>query len=132
MGTTADITQIRIDIWLWAVRQTKTRSLATAECRAGHVRINDEPVKPATKVKIGDVVRYRVQGFDRVLKVTGIVAKRSSATIASQCYENLTVERPKVYVPIMQRERGSGRPTKKERRDLDRLLGRDAQRGHLG
>ena len=52
---------VRIDVWLWSVRQCKTRSLATAECKAGHVRINGDPVKPASPVKVGDEVRYRVR-----------------------------------------------------------------------
>lgn len=128
---TGGMESVRIDVWLWAVRQTKTRSLATAECRAGHVRLNGEPVKASTKVTIGDEVRYRVHGFDRILKVTGVLTKRTSASVAAECYEDLTPERPRVYVPIMTRERGSGRPTKKERRELDRLTGRDSNWGHV-
>lgn len=122
---------VRIDVWLWAVRQTKTRSLATSECKAGHVRINGETAKPASKVSVGDEVRYRFQGFDRILKVTGLIVKRTSAPIAAQNYEDLTPERPKVYVPVMRRDPGAGRPTKKERRELDRLFGRDSNFGHL-
>ncbi|MCF2707486.1 RNA-binding S4 domain-containing protein [Arcanobacterium haemolyticum] len=121
---------VRIDVWLWSVRQCKTRSLATAECRAGHVRLNGEPVKAATPVKIGDEVRYRVAGFDRILRVTKLITKRTSAPEAQACYDDLTPERPKVYLPVMQRERGAGRPTKKERRELDRLFGRDSNFGH--
>jgi Ribosome-associated heat shock protein implicated in the recycling of the 50S subunit (S4 paralog) len=124
-------TKVRVDVWLWSVRQCKTRSLATSECRAGHVRVNGETAKPATVVRIGDEVRYRYEGFDRILKVTGIISKRTSAPLAQACYENLTPERPRVYVPVMRREPGSGRPTKKERRELDRLFGRDSNFGHL-
>ena len=121
---------IRVDVWLWAVRQCKTRSLATAECRAGHVRVNGEPVKAATKVKPGDEVRYRIQGFDRVLRVTVCLPKRTSAAIAQQCYIDESPERPSTYIPMMfQRDRGTGRPTKKERRELDRLRGRDGNWG---
>ncbi len=123
---------VRIDVWLWSVRQCKTRSLATAECRAGHVRLNGEPVKAATPVKVGDEVRYRVAGFDRILRVKALISKRTSAPLAQACYEDLTPERPKVYFPVMQRERGTGRPTKKERRELDRLVGRDSNFGHRG
>ena len=119
----------RIDVWLWSVRQCKTRSLATSECKAGHVRINDEPVKPAAKVRVGDVVRYRVEGFDRILKVTGIITKRTSAPLARENYEDLTPVREKVYLPVMRRDPGSGRPTKKERRELDRLFGRNSNYG---
>ncbi|AHU88967.1 S4 domain-containing protein [Trueperella pyogenes] len=123
--------QVRIDQWLWAVRQTKTRSAATAACRAGHVRINDEPAKAAAKVKTGDVVRYRVQGWDRILKVEKLIAKRVGAPVAREAYTDLTPERPKVYLPVMQRERGAGRPTKRERRELDRLFGRDSNFGRM-
>lgn len=120
---------VRIDVWLWAVRQTKTRSAATTAVRAGHVRINDEPVKAATNVHPGDVVRYRVQGFDRILKVKKLIKKRVGAPIARECYEDLTPERPKYYIPVMRRDPGTGRPTKKERRELDRLFGRDPNMG---
>lgn len=122
---------VRVDVWLWAVRQCKTRTLATNEVKAGHVRVNDEPVKPATKVKVGDEVRYRVAGFDRILTVTKLISKRVGAKVAAECYEDLTPERPKVYVPVARREPGAGRPTKKERRELDRFFGRDANWGHL-
>ncbi|AOZ73542.1 RNA-binding protein [Boudabousia tangfeifanii] len=114
---------VRVDVWLWAVRQCKTRSLATNECKAGHVRVNGETAKPAQKVSVGDEVRYRFQGFDRILEVTGLLQKRSSAQVASQCYIDHSPPRPKVYVPAPAfRPRGSGRPTKKERRELDRFL----------
>lgn len=122
---------VRIDQWLWAVRQTKTRSAATAACRAGHVRVNDEPVKAAAKVKVGDVVRYRVQGWDRILEVKQLLLKRVGAPVAREAYEDLTPPRPKVYVPVARREPGSGRPTKRERRELDRLFGRDSNYGRM-
>lgn len=122
---------VRIDVWLWSVRQCKTRSLATAECKAGHVRINGDPVKPASPVKVGDEVRYRVEGFDRILRVTKLLKKRVGAPVAATCYEDLTPVRPRVAMPpVMRREPGTGRPTKKERRELDRLLGYDPNFGH--
>ena len=122
---------VRVDVWLWSVRQCKTRSLATSECKAGHVRVNGEAAKPATALKIGDEVRYRVQGFDRILIVKYLIKKRVGAPQAQVCYEDLTPERPRVNLPVMRRERGAGRPTKKERRELDRLFGRDSNFGHL-
>ena len=121
---------VRLDVWLWSVRQTKTRSLATSECRAGHVRLNGAPVKAATPVHLGDEVRYRVEGFDRVFKVKKLISKRVGAPAAQECYEDLTPERSKVYMPVMQRDRGAGRPTKKERRELDRIFGHDSNFGH--
>lgn len=113
----------RVDVWLWAVRQCKTRSAATAACKAGHVRVNGEPAKPAQKVQVGDQVRYRVDGFDRVLVVRAILLKRVGAPLARTAYEDHSAPRPTPLdapAPIL-RDRGSGRPTKKERRALDAL-----------
>lgn len=117
----------RIDQWLWSVRQTKSRSAATAACRAGHVRINDIPAKASATVNVGDRVRYRVQGFDRFLVVTRLIEKRVGAPIAAECYRDETpAPPPRTAMPAMvQRDRGAGRPTKKDRRELDRLMGRE-------
>ncbi len=116
---------MRIDVWLWSVRQIKSRSAATAACRAGHVRINGEPVKAATALKVGDTVRYRVEGFDRLLEVTRLIAKRVSAPVARECYIDHTPARPSpLEAPAaIVRDRGTGRPTKKERRQLEALIG---------
>ena len=82
-------------------------------------------------VKVGDEVRYRVDGFDRILRVTKLLKKRVGAPVAATCYEDLTPVRPRVAMPpVMRREPGTGRPTKKERRELDRLLGYDPNFGH--
>lgn len=117
--------KVRVDVWLWATRQLKTRSLATQAARAGHVRVGDLPVKAATPVRIGDEVRLRVQGFDRVLRVKALPKKRLGAPAAQQCYEDLTPERPTFVPPPALRERGAGRPTKKERRQLEELRGEE-------
>lgn len=120
---------VRIDVWLWSVRQTKTRSSATSAVRAGHVRINGEPVKAASPVRVGDEVRYRVEGFDRVLIVDKLITKRVGAPVARECYDDVTPERPTYAMPVMHRDPGTGRPTKRERRELDRLFGRDPNTG---
>lgn len=121
---------VRVDVWLWAVRQLKTRTLATNTCKAGHVRVNGSPVKASHKVKVGDEVRLRVDGLDRILEVTKLIVKRTSAPLAQECYINHTPERPRIIMPpIFHRERGAGRPTKKERRELDRLRGIEANWG---
>lgn len=121
---------VRADVWLWSVRVYKTRSLATSACKGGHVRVNDEVAKPSTKIREGDTVRARIQGFDRILVAKSLISKRVGAPAAKECYEDLTPERPRVYLPrIGWREPGSGRPTKKERRELDRLRGRDSNFG---
>lgn len=123
------LTSVRVDSWIWAVRVTKTRSQATTACRAGHVRVGDVRVKAAQTVKVGDTVRIRIHGFDRILTVRRLIAKRTSAADAATCFEDLTppplAEEDRPAVPI--RDRGAGRPTKRERRDLEKLRGRDAQ-----
>lgn len=118
-------TTARVDAWLWAVRVYKTRSAATTACRAGHVRVNGERAKAAQPVRPGDELRVRIAGFDRILVVRQPIAKRVGAVIAAEAMEDRTPQRDPVPV-IAQRDRGAGRPTKRERRDIDRLRGRDA------
>lgn len=117
---------VRVDAWLWAVRQFKTRSAATTACRAGHVRVNGERAKAAQSVRPGDEVRVRIDGFDRMLVVRQTLVKRVSAAIAATAVEDRTPAPPPretvAGAPI--RDRGAGRPTKRERRDLERLRGR--------
>lgn len=122
--------QVRIDVWLWSVRQYKSRSLATNACKAGHVKLNGDTAKASARVKVGDEIRVRLHGLDKILEVTALITKRTSAPLAQQCYIDKTPERPRVYMPsLFIRERGQGRPTKKERRELDRLRGLDANWG---
>ncbi|WP_313811156.1 RNA-binding S4 domain-containing protein [Glutamicibacter sp.] len=114
--------KIRIDAWLWAVRVYKTRSEATTACRAGHVRLNGVSVKAAQTIVPGDRVRVRKNRFDRELEVVGLIPKRVSAALAVKCYIDHTPPRERVMVPqVPVRERGAGRPTKKDRREMDRL-----------
>lgn len=114
----------RIDSWLWAIRVYKTRSAATTACRAGHVRVNGDKAKAAQHVRIGDELRIRIAGFDRILIVRQILVKRVGAPLAALAYEDRTPARePQAMMGV--RDRGAGRPTKRERRDIDRLRGRD-------
>lgn len=114
----------RVDSWLWAIRIYKTRSAATTACRAGHVRVNGDKVKAAQPVRIGDELRVRIAGFDRILVVRQILVKRVGAPLAALAYEDRTPERePQAALGL--RDRGAGRPTKRERRDIDRLRGRE-------
>lgn len=117
------VASVRVDAWLWAVRAFKTRSAATAACRAGHVRIGDATAKASAPVRIGDVVRVRADGFDRVLEVTALATKRGSAQLARERMIDKTPPRP-AAPRVAIRERGAGRPTKRERREIDRLRGR--------
>ncbi|BCW64823.1 hypothetical protein StoSoilB22_37960 [Arthrobacter sp. StoSoilB22] len=115
---------VRVDAWLWAIRAYKTRSAATAACRAGHIRINGNPVKASQSVIIGDTIRVRESGWERILEVRRLIAKRVGAEAASHCFTDHTPPRPvapKLGLP--QRDRGAGRPTKKDRRDMEKLRG---------
>lgn len=112
----------RIDTWVWAVRFFKTRTLATEAVRAGHVKLNGVSVKPAQDVVVGDTVRIWARNIERVVEVADTPRKRVGAPIARSCYIDRTPERPMVAMPV--RDRGAGRPTKKERRQIDRLRGR--------
>ena len=115
---------VRIDAWTWAVRLYATRSAAAEACRAGHVKINGRSVKPAHAVNLGDVIRAHTPSGDRTVVVTGLIARRVSATVAAEHFEDRTPPRPpKELLPdVGVRMRGSGRPTKRERRDIELSL----------
>jgi ribosome-associated heat shock protein Hsp15 len=122
---TEPLTFARVDSWTWAVRLFKTRSLATAACRAGHVRVNGDRAKSAQPVHVGDEVRVRSAGFDRILIVSRVVVKRVGATVAAECYDDKTPPPPprEEMALTPARDRGAGRPTKRERRDIEKLRG---------
>ena len=118
---------IRADKWLWAARVFKTRSLATRACDGGKVDINAEAAKPAKLVRAGDRVEVTLpRGRRRILKVTAIGDRRGSAEIARELYEDLTPPEPPRLrqAPPPFRAPGTGRPTKRERRNIERLRGR--------
>lgn len=115
----------RVDAWLWAVRIFKTRTLAGDACKGGHVRVNGRPAKPAQVVKPGDRVVVRTPGWDREFEVVELLTKRVGAPIAAKAYVDHSPERPAhLSAPVARRDRGTGRPTKKERREIDALRGR--------
>jgi ribosome-associated heat shock protein Hsp15 len=120
------LTSARVDAWMWAVRLYKTRSAATAACRAGHVRVNGERAKAAQPVHAGDEIRMRADGLERTVIVRRLLVKRVGAVVAAECLDDLTPPPPprEEVVVVAQRDRGAGRPTKRDRRDLDKLLGR--------
>jgi ribosome-associated heat shock protein Hsp15 len=113
----------RADVWISSVRLYRTRSIASAECKAGHVRINGAKTKPAQPIKVGDRVEALTEGGVRIVVVKKIIVKRVGAAVAAECYEDHTPPPPpKEEVAIMpRRDRGAGRPTKRDRRALDRL-----------
>ncbi|MGW4714951.1 RNA-binding S4 domain-containing protein [Nocardia sp. NPDC004260] len=120
-------TQARVDSWTWAVRLFKTRSAAAEACRGGHVRVNGATAKPAQPVRPGDEVRVRAGGIERIVIVERIVTKRVGAPIAAQCLIDRSPPPPprEILASMPRRDRGAGRPTKRERRETDRLMGRD-------
>ena len=122
------LTTARVDSWTWAVRMFKTRSQATAACRAGHVKVNGERAKSAQPVRIGDEVRVRISGFDRILVVSKIMVKRVGAPVAAECFVDKTPPPPPreevALLPV--RDRGAGRPTKRERHEIDKLRSPEA------
>lgn len=116
---------VRVDTWIWSVRLTKTRSMAAAACRGGHVRVNGERAKPAQPLRSGDEVRLRQAGRERVVVVSRLIRKRVGAAVAVDCYIDNSPPPPprESTAPLAVRDRGTGRPTKRERRDLERLRG---------
>jgi len=117
---------VRVDVWVWAVRLAKTRSQATVAARAGHIRVNGDRAKAATMVRPGDRVEVRGGEWPRIVEVRHLLLKRVGAEPAKAAYVDHTPEKPpREYIaPVGVRDRGSGRPTKKDRRALDRLRGR--------
>lgn len=119
--------KVRIDKWLWSVRIFKSRTLATDACKSGKVKIKGVNVKPSYLVEREELVEVRKNGFDLQFKVIDLIQKRVSAPLAQQCYEDLTpAEELNKYqdwfvgkAAAEKREKGAGRPTKKERRTID-------------
>ena len=125
--------KLRIDKWLWAARFYKTRSLAVEEIDKGRVRINDQEVKPSREVKAGDTVALRQGPVVRTLIVRGISSQRGSAPVAQQLYEE-TAESLMLRAQAAEQRRlhsepasslEHGRPTKRDRRSLDKAHGND-------
>jgi ribosome-associated heat shock protein Hsp15 len=118
--------RVRVDRWLWAVRLTKTRSGAAQACRAGHVQVNGVRAKPAAPVKVTDTVRVRVGDRERVVEVVRLIEHRVGAELAAACLIDRSPP-PPPRDPLDRQGRrppGVGRPTKRDRRDLDRARGR--------
>ncbi|MFD4633393.1 RNA-binding S4 domain-containing protein [Streptomyces sp. NPDC058284] len=117
---------VRIDSWIWSVRLVKTRSAGSAACKGGHVRVNGERVKPAYGVRVGDEVRVRqAGGRERVAVVKRLIRKRVGAPVAVECYVDNSPPPPprEAVAPAGIRDRGTGRPTKRDRREMERLRG---------
>lgn len=118
---------VRIDKYLWCIRAFKTRSDATDACKGGKVRVNGDDIKPSKDVKVGDVITVRKGAVSYTYKVLELIDKRQGPKLVSQYAENLTPEEElaKLKAPVetffLKRDRGTGRPTKKDRRQMDAL-----------
>lgn len=119
--------KVRVDKWLWSVRIFKSRTLATDACKSGKVKMDDTTVKASQTIQRGDVLEVRKDGFLFQYKVIGLIEKRVGAPIAQTCYEDLTPEEElNKYkdwfvgkAGVERREKGAGRPTKRERREIE-------------
>ena len=124
----AEKERLRIDKYLWAIRIFKTRTLATDACKAGRVKLNGQNIKPSYEVKVGEVFHVS-KGIERKqIKVTGLLYNRADAKTVVGFYDDITPEhetygfKSMFHAPALKRDRGTGRPTKKDRREIDDLL----------
>lgn len=128
MGNTGSDSAVRLDKWLWAVRIFKTRSDAADACRTNKVLVNGSYVKPSREVRIGDTITVKKMPVVYTYRVVALVSSRQPAKEVPNYAENLTPqeELDKLFVPkltiFVQRDRGTGRPTKRERREIDSLM----------
>ena len=119
--------KIRIDKWLWAVRIFKTRAISTDACNSGKVKIEGKSIKPSRAIKLNDTISVQKGIVKFIYEVTGLIEKRVSAKIASENVKDLTSEKEKFKMKaasaqrVATREKGMGRPTKKDRRDIEKL-----------
>ena len=119
--------KVRIDKYLWSIRIYKSRTIAADAIREGKVKLNGEPVKTSTQVAVGDIIDVHKEGFRMKYKAVQLIEKRVSPLLAKPCYEDLTPEdelnKYKTWFAGKGgpewRERGAGRPTKKERREIE-------------
>ena len=128
MGDLGGFMEVRIDKWLWAVRLYKTRSLATEACKKGKVLIQNVAVKPSRTVKVGEIVQVRQNPVIYSFKVIALAQNRMNAKLIPGFMENVTTPDQLELIELAKiaaqsgRARGTGRPTKKERRELDEYV----------
>jgi ribosome-associated heat shock protein Hsp15 len=121
--------EMRLDKWLWCARIFKTRREAAEACRLGRVTLNGKPARASRAIHCGDLVEARTSTYDRKFRVSGLVAGRVGAKRVPELLEDLTPKeeyergRKSAIERILGRPAGSGRPTKRERREIDRLIG---------
>ncbi len=125
MGQAAAGGSVRTDVWVWSVRLFGSRSAATAACKGGQVHVNGARAKPSHPVHVGDRISATTPGGPRVVVVTALLTKRVGASVAIGCYEDHSPppapREERLAMP--RRDPGAGRPTKRERRQMDRFRG---------
>lgn len=127
----AEKEKLRIDKYLWAIRMFKTRTLATEACKAGRVKLNGNNIKPSYEVKVGELYSISKGIEKKQIQVKDLLFNRVDAKTAVLYYIDLTPEedtyrfKSVFHAPMLQRDRGTGRPTKKDRREIDDLLDDD-------
>ncbi len=118
---------VRMDKWLWAARLYKTRSLAADAIKGGKVKVDGNPVKPSREVKEGDVIQVQIDQLHKVVQVKTVIKNRVSAKQVPEIYNDLTPKEEYERIEFMHaykaewRDRGAGRPTKKERRMIEKM-----------
>jgi ribosome-associated heat shock protein Hsp15 len=130
MSTQEKLPTLRLDKWLWAVRLYKTRTLATEACKKGSIKIENKSAKPSKEIKVGDKITIKLGPLLKEVQVEGLSPKRLSAALASDLvtdltsseeYENAKEQKYSISLPV-KNTKGTGRPTKKQRRALDEFL----------
>ena len=122
-----DCSLVRIDKWLWAARLFKTRAIATDAIKGGKVKIDDTPVKPSREVKEGDIIQVQIEQLHKVVQVKSLVKNRVPPKMVPEVYTDLTPPEEYERIEFMHayktewRDRGAGRPTKKERRMIEKM-----------
>ena len=114
---------VRVDKWLWASRCFKTRGVAADACSAGHVKVNGTSVKPAKSVKVGDKLEVHTPGGLRILEIVALSDRRGPAEVARRLYLDHSPPPAPRESPVVIRERGTGRPSKREQRQIQKLRG---------
>ena len=123
----AELNKVRLDKWLWAVRLFKSRTMSTDACKAGKIKLNGHSLKPSYLITVGETIEVKKNGFNLIFKVNQLLEKRVSAVLAAPCFDDLTpADELNKYrdwftgkAEAEFRDRGEGRPTKKDRREID-------------
>jgi ribosome-associated heat shock protein Hsp15 len=122
------VASVRLDKWLWAVRLYKSRSLAASACNAGKVLVGEQQAKPSRDVRVGDIIKAQTAEITRTVRVVAVLDRRVGPKLVPDYLQDLTPAseynkpRERIYQPIPLRPRGTGRPTKKERRQWGAVM----------